>query len=127
MIESALKKKQIIERYKQLRLLILRAKEDAARWGTNDKALLLRGINETSAHDFSIYDEAYNKIVQKRMKSMEPNELQEAKNKETKKKDRLNSSSLGEATRSEFELARIADALERIADFLENELDSEIK
>lgn len=115
-------KKKIVERYKQLRLLIVRAREDAALWGTNENVRLLLGIKETSAHDFSVYDEVYNKIVQKRMKTMNAVELEEAKRKETNKKNRSAYSSEGKPTRSEFELARIADALERIADALENEI-----
>lgn len=116
-----MKKKQIVEHYAQLRLLIVRAKEDAARWGTDNKAQLLQGINETSAHDFSVYDDAYNKLVQKRMKTMTAKEIQQSKKIEIKKRNQVISDDEGQPTRTEFELARIADALERIAYLLENE------
>lgn len=115
-------KKKIIERYKQIRLLIMRAREDAALWGTNDNAKLLIGIKETSAHDFSVYDDVYNKLVQKRRKAMNATELEEAKRIETNKKNRSAYSSEGKPTRTEFELARIADALERIAQALESDI-----
>ena len=115
-------KKKIIARYKQLRTLITRAKEDAELWGTNKKPLILQGIKETSAHDYTVYDDAYNKFVKQRMKAMPSSELNEAKEEEKDKKKRSrDSSSTLQPTRVEIQLARIADALERLADILEND------
>lgn len=111
-----MKKKVITERYKQLRLLITRAKEDANRWGTNKRPLLLTGIRETTVHDFDIYDRAYRKFVKQRIKSMEMSKLSEAKNEEQDKHKHQPSC-------VEVQLTRIADALERIVEYIESSED----
>lgn len=116
-------KKKIIARYKQLRILITRAKEDAELWGTNKKPLILQGIKETSAHDYTVYDEAYNKFVKQRMKAMSSSECNEAREEEKDKKKRSrDSSSAIRPTREEIQLTRIADSLERLANILEKDI-----
>lgn len=114
-------KKKIIARYKQLRILITRAKEDAERWGTDKKPLILRGIKETSALDYTVYDEAYKKFVKQRMKTMTASKLNEAREEEKDKKKSKDSSLALKPTRVEIQLNRIADALERLADILEKD------
>lgn len=113
------KKKIIEERNKQLRLLVTRAKDDSERWGTDQKCLLLRGIKETSAFDFSIYDDAYQKFLKKRKDSMDAVMLHAAEDEERKKNETVSHYSEVQRNRTEFELKRIADALERIAELLE--------
>lgn len=113
-------KKKIIARYKQLRILITRAKEDAKLWGTNRKPRILEGIKELSAHDYTVYNDAYNKFVKQRKKTMNDIMLNEAHEEEKDKKNRSRDSSAGvRPSREEIQLARIADALERLADILE--------
>lgn len=115
-------KKKIIARYKQLRILITRAKEDAERWGTDKKPLILRGIKETSALDYTVYDEAYKKFVKQRMKTMTASKLNEAQDEEKDKNKAKSLSSESSLIRVEVQLNRIADALERLADTLEKEI-----
>lgn len=114
--------KKKIERYKQLRILISRAKEDADRWGTNEELLILQGIRETSAHDYTIYDEAYKKFVRKRMRAMSASKIEKAKEEEKDKKKSNDSSSGVNLAGEELQLSRIADALERLADILEKDI-----
>lgn len=114
-------KKKIIARYRQLRILITRAKEDAERWGTDKKLLILQGIKETSAMDYTVYDEAYKKFVKRRMKTMTASKLNEAREEEKDKKQSGESSLELRPTREEIQLSRIADALERLADVLEKD------
>jgi hypothetical protein len=110
------KKKQLDERYRHLRVLLTRAKEDANRWGTDAHVQLLARIKEKSTDDFAIYDKAYNKFLRQRLNALSPSELKKAKNIEITKNKPARSY-------SEIQLARIADALERIADMMEEETD----
>jgi hypothetical protein len=119
------KKQKIAERTKQLRTLITRAKEDAERWGTDQPSLLLSGIEEKSADDFSIYDEAYTKFLMKRKKTMSTVFRNEGEAEELHKKAQVFPFTESGRSRTETELKRIADALERIADILENEIDKD--
>lgn len=106
-------KKKITERYKQLRILIMRAKEDADKWGTEAPPRILQGIKETSAHDYTVYDEAYLKFVAKRVQKMSEAKIGKAVEEETAK---LDESSEIKFSGEELQLSRIADALERLAD-----------
>lgn len=120
-------KKKVIARYKQLRILITRAKEDAKRWGTDQKPLIMQGIGETSANDYFVYDAAYNKFVKQRMKAMSVAKLNKAEEEENDKKQTPPSFMELPPSRKEMLLIRIADALERIATALENEAKKEIR
>jgi hypothetical protein len=108
-----MKQKKITERYQHLRVLIMRAKEDADRWGEGQKPKLLQGIKEKSSQDFFIYDKAYVKFVKQRKQSMHDNQIDEAKQKEADAKNKASHTTV------EAQLSRIADALERIAYMLE--------
>jgi hypothetical protein len=119
------KKKLVDERNKQLRLLITRAKEDAERWGTNEEPWLLKGIEEKTAHDFSIYDDAYKKFVKNRQSKMPEIIRNEGETTEQNKQERVFPFTVSGRSHTETELKRIADALERIADLLEREIEKE--
>lgn len=113
--------RKVLERYKQLRILITRAKEDAERWGTNQPALVMRGIKELSPLDYTVYDEAYHKFVSQRVKRMSDFAINEANSEELDKitiQKRIEGKG---ASETELLLKRIAEALERIADQLEEQ------
>lgn len=108
-----MKKKKVIERYRHLRTLIERAKDDAERWSEGKQLLLLQDIKEKSASDFFIYDKAYVKFVNKKKQTMHDKQVTAATHKEAADRSKAGHSTLEE------QLGRIADALERIAHVLE--------
>lgn len=109
-----MRRKQLDARYKHLRTILIRAKEDADKWGTDQPPLLLNGIKNQQADDFSIYENAFEKFKRQRIRRMDGTALETAKTVEKMK-------TLPLATYSETQLTRIADALERIADILERD------
>ena len=111
--------KKVTERYKHLRILITRAKEDAERWGTNRKPRVLQGIREESSLDYTIYENSYNKFVQKRLKAMDNPARKEAQGEENHKERPVPN------FYSELQLTRIADALEYIVEYLKQYDDKE--
>lgn len=105
-----MKSKQAIRRYQHLRTLLLRAKEDADRWGTGQPPLMMKGIKEKDAFDFGIYETAYDKFLKKRISSMTGLEIERI----MKELEPLPFQSFRDT-----QLLRIADAVERIADTLD--------
>lgn len=102
-----MRKKKVTARYAHLRRVIVRAKEDAKRQAEGHPLLMMSGIKDQNAYDFEIYENAYEKFLKKeRLQPRSPEQATlEAK--------------LQAGAGAEASHARIAAALERIADAME--------